>query len=112
LIKTVPLVSAYYVSKGHPYTAILGFLTALILPSAFLATSIPYKTNDSNTFDPKILATLIYSGSNPFLLLGRALIQASANFSAKKSLYPINLGANVLLKAYVTFLISEQSSTL
>jgi hypothetical protein len=54
-----------------------------MLPSAYLATTIPYKTKDSLTLDPNNLATLIYSISKDDLFLGSALIQASANFSAK-----------------------------
>jgi len=68
----VPFVSLYYVSKGQANTAIFGFLTLLILPSDFLEITIPYKTNDSYTLEPRSLQTLICSMSKFFGLLGRA----------------------------------------
>ena len=46
-------------------------------PSAFLKTTNPFKTNESDKDAPTILATLMNSTSKLFLFLGKALMQAS-----------------------------------
>lgn len=55
----------------------------MIDPSAPLATTNPLITKESLVDPPKILETLTYSTSNPVLLLGRALMQASETKSVK-----------------------------